>query len=221
MELAIIKKEALTPAFINKDLNRATKKIATIGTKVAKNFYDVARVLAKVAENECYKDDGFKSAADYAEKVFGFKKSMAYSLIKIGKEYTDPELPASNLPHEDGEDFTVSQLDRVLPLERDKVVELVNEKEITPKMTIKEISDVVKRAKDSENDAETPENDGEGDGEGSTTPTTATAYDKAKKALYKALSKLHDELGNWEGVVELVNDYIKAEYDGETMTEND
>ena len=69
---------------------------------------------------------------------------MAYSLLKIGEEYTAPTLE-SNLPHEANNDFSVTQIEKVLPLkDRDKVVELVEAETITPEMSCKEIEKIVK-----------------------------------------------------------------------------
>ena len=155
------------PDFTNKELASATKKIASIGTKIARNLYEVSTILANVDERESYKDDGFKSTVDYAIKTFGFKKTSAYSLLKIGKEYTAPSLE-SNLPHESGKDFTTTQIEKVLPLkDREKVVELVELGEISPDMSCKEIEKVVKDLTRPENEntgadnAENSTNDGE------------------------------------------------------------
>ena len=132
------------PIFQNKTLNAATKKIAGISLKIKKNIFEVAFILSKIDEAKAYEEDGFKSAAEYAQKTFGFKKSAAYSLLKIGKEYTAPTLE-SNLPHEPNNDFSTTQIEKVLPLKsRETVVELVESGEITPDMTCKEIEAVVK-----------------------------------------------------------------------------
>lgn len=132
------------PVFQNKELNAATKKIADIGNKIKKNLFEVALILAKVSENKLFEQDGFMSATYYAQKTFGFKKTAAYSLLTIGKEYTAPTLE-SNLPHDPTEDFTTTQIEKMLPLkDREIVVELVENGEIAPKMTCKEIETVVK-----------------------------------------------------------------------------
>ena len=132
------------PIFQNKELNAATKKIANISNNFKKNLFEVALILAKVSENKSFEQDGFKSAADYAQKTFGFKKTAAYSLLTIGKEYTAPTLE-SNLPHDPTEDFTTTQIEKMLPLkDREIVVELVENGEIAPEMTCKEIETVVK-----------------------------------------------------------------------------
>ena len=143
------------PVFTNKELNTATKKIAVIGNKIKKNLFEVALILAKVSETEVYKEDGFKSAAEYAMKTFGFKKTAAYSMLSIGKEYTAPTLE-SNLPHEPTNDFTTTQIEKMLPLkDRAIVVDLVETEQITPEMSCKEIEAVVKaQLKKDEPDAE-------------------------------------------------------------------
>lgn len=141
-ELAI--RTAELPTFTNKELNAATQKIVKISLKIKKNLYEVALILAKVAETKSYEDDGFKSAAEYAMKTFGFKKSAAYNLLTIGKEYTSPALE-SNLPHTQESDFSTTQIEKMLPLDsREIVVELIEAGTITPDMTCKEIEAVVK-----------------------------------------------------------------------------
>lgn len=131
------------PIFQNKTLNSATKKIAGISLKIKKNLFEVALILSQVDDEKAYEEDGFKSAAEYAQKTFGFKKSHAYTMIKIGKEYTAPTLE-SNLPHEPNNDFSTTQIEKVFPLKsREVVVELVESGEITPDMTCKEIEAVV------------------------------------------------------------------------------
>lgn len=148
------------PTFANKKLNAATKKIAKIGTTVRKNLFELGAVLSEVDENELYIDDGFKNVAEYAEKTFGIKKSTTYNLVRIGSEFTAPELE-SNLPHDEGNDFTTTQIVKTFPIkEHEKIVELVEAEIITPDMTCKEIEKAVKAALN-----EGKEADGEGEGE--------------------------------------------------------
>ena len=63
------------PVFTNKELAKATKRIVTIGTRIQKNLYEVAHILADVDARGLYKDDGFKSVVDYAE-IQKFVKSI-------------------------------------------------------------------------------------------------------------------------------------------------
>lgn len=148
------------PTFNNKKLNTASKKIAKIGTTVRKNLFELGAVLSEVNENELYIDDGFKNVAEYAEKTFGIKKSTTYNLVRIGSEFTAPELE-SNLPHDEGNDFTTTQIVKIFPIkEHNKIVELVEAEKITPDMSCKEIEKAVKEALN-----EGKEANGEGEGE--------------------------------------------------------
>lgn len=142
-ELMIVEQNTQV-TFINEDLNKATQKIFTVGSRIQKNLYEIAYILAKVEERELYTEDGFKNTAEYAQKTFGFKKTMAYSLLKIGKDFTTSK-HESILPHEKGNDFSVTQVEKCLPLkDPEKVIELVVAEEITPEMSAKEISQVIK-----------------------------------------------------------------------------
>lgn len=147
MELAVI--QANRPAFKNKQLERATRNIAKIADNLKKNLYGIAVILWDVEYLKAYSDDGFKSTADYAEKTFGIKKSQAYTMIAIGKEYTDTQKLTSNLPHEENKDFSASQIEKMLPLKsRDKAVELIKDGLISPDMSCRAIAEVVKDFKD-------------------------------------------------------------------------
>lgn len=131
------------PVFNSKRLNSYTNKIISISTRIRKNLYEIAFILSKIDKEKAYEDGDFKSTIEYAQKTFGFKKTMAYSLLKIGNEYTSPEME-SVLPHE-GKDFTVTQIEKLLPLkDRDKIIELVTNKEVTPDMSCRDISNIVK-----------------------------------------------------------------------------
>ena len=164
MENGIIIAKTEVPVFNSKELNSATKKIFTLGNRAAKAMYEVAAILAKVQKDGSYKDDGFKNAADYAMQTFGFKKSLAYNLIKIGKDYMAANSLESNLPHPENEDFTPNQIGLMLPIgDRDIVAEMCENGELTPDMTAEEIRNVVKQAtgKDKAEATEATEGDSE------------------------------------------------------------
>lgn len=144
-----IKTDVDVKQFQNKELQKATSEIAKISTTIRNNLSKIAVVLAKVDEAKLYEIDGFKSAQDYAIKVFGFKKSMAYTLVRVGKEYVKPN-GETLLPHEQGKDFSVSQVEKLLPVGKDEAIRLVNEKIVTPDMTCKQIENAVKGEKPEE-----------------------------------------------------------------------
>ena len=159
--------------FNNKNLNDATKKVFKLGDAIKKNWFAIAHIVAHVDETECYKDDGFNNVHEWVEKAFGIKKTASYSLLTIGKEYTREIVNSSgnvvgygtNLITDGSDDFSKTQVEKMLPAGHELAVELVNCGEITPDMSAKEISRVVKSHTNSEpeiDDTE-PEID-EGDG---------------------------------------------------------
>ena len=54
-------------------------------TRLAAN--DVARILCEIDAGELYKDDGYKSTADFAEKALSLKKSTVSTLLGAGKRF--------------------------------------------------------------------------------------------------------------------------------------
>ena len=151
------------PKFLNKDLEKATVYIFTCDAQVRARQYDIAAVLAEVDNKKLYKDDGFASAAEYANVTFGMQKTLAYALIEVGTNYTRPIysdkgrvighcsnlLPAADIEKQTAPalDFTTGQIARMASLGREKVVELVNDGSVSPRMTHKEIDAVVKANK--------------------------------------------------------------------------
>ena len=139
-ELVLSNKVELT----NKALKKATDRIIKASENVNKNMFTIARELNDVSESKCYTDDGFKNVGEYAEKVFGFKKSATYNFISIGKLFTDTATLTSNLEHTE-HDYSVSQLTRLVPLGSSEVAnELIEKGLFNEDSTIKEIEKAVK-----------------------------------------------------------------------------
>lgn len=65
-------------------------------TRLAAN--DVARILCEIDSGELYKDDGYKSTADFAEKALNLKKSTVSTLLGAGKRFlqSDSKNPLPN-----------------------------------------------------------------------------------------------------------------------------
>lgn len=130
--------------FESKELTKATVAIAKATESAAKSLLKIASVMAEVEARALYADD-FKSIAEYGERVFGYKKSAVYNMVRIGRDYIDPATGKSVLALENGQDFTFNQLTRLLPLPSvDVAEELVAEEVITPDMTLREIENAVK-----------------------------------------------------------------------------
>lgn len=134
------------PEIKNPELKQITQDIAHCAMLMQRTFYRVASLLAKVEKEKLYEEDHFYNAADYAQKVFKLKRSDAYNLLKIGKEYTSRAGNESNLPHKKG-DFNKTQVVSMLPLGRDLAGELIESGVITTNSTTREIKEIVKANK--------------------------------------------------------------------------
>ena len=125
-----------------------------------------------------------KNVHEWAMKTFGFKKSASYTLLKIGKEYTETIKNSkgsivgytSNLLPDSETDFTTTQIEKMLPAGH-----LVDSEEITPDMTCKEIEAIVKKALNPE-ETETEETE---------TEETETEETETKETI-----RVYDENGN-------------------------
>lgn len=141
-------------SFTNKTLDKASKRIFKLSNAIRKNAFEVAAIMAQVEKEKAYEEDGFKNVHEWAMQTFSFKKSASYALLKIGREFTDTIHDengkvtgyGSNLIYDEDRDFTISQVEKMLPAGHDVVVELVESEVITPEMTCKEIEKAIKEA---------------------------------------------------------------------------
>ena len=130
--------------FRNPELNRASEKIALCIGTAEKLAFGICVVLAEIDRTQCFKDDDFKSVADYAEKTFGYKKSSSNNMLRVGKMYTNANGNGSSLPHSTAKDFTVTQISEMLTVRPAALIEACEKERINPNMSQKEIREVVK-----------------------------------------------------------------------------
>lgn len=180
-------------ALTNKKLATATARIYKLGEKVRTNLYQIAQELVKIDNGAMYEDDGFKSVYEYAEAVLGIKKTFSHNLVRIGREYTAPELSGSNLPHDEDQDYTVTQVQMMLPISRDEVVEIIEAGDITPDMTCREISKVVKDYKNGKNGDKAESETDESETDESETAESETAEEDARE---RAIQNVREALAN-------------------------
>ena len=160
--------ELTTKKFENQSLAKATDEIVSLQKNVNQSLISVAGIAGEVATSESYKDDGFKSAQEWLMKTFNYKKSTAYTMVKIGKEYVQLEIDVC-LPiyktifanPETDEDFTLTQLEKLLPLGKEKIEVYLNTGDLKYSMTVKEIKDFVTAIKSLEKKTEEPEKEAE------------------------------------------------------------
>lgn len=129
----------------NTKLRRYTEQIFRQGLNIKKAYAQISVILAKIDTAKCYEADGFESVHDYSKQVLGLNQSTSYALLKIGYEYIDSKSLESVLKHEQGNDYSTSQLQALLPLKSvDKAKELAEKDIINPDMSVKDIKGIVK-----------------------------------------------------------------------------
>ena len=142
-------------AFKNEALKEATKRIYEIGEGVKRYSYEVAYIIYQVNRNEYYKQDGFKNVSMWAETMFGFKKSATYNLLKVGENFIikyeneNGQVEYTSKFVDNGNDFSITQLARMLPLIADgiSVDSFITENEIEYNTSANRISELVKIAR--------------------------------------------------------------------------
>lgn len=70
--------------FKSKALNTATAGLAKAFKNIESGRKDACAILAKIERNKSYKEDGFKSLAEYAETI-GINKSLAHKMENAGR----------------------------------------------------------------------------------------------------------------------------------------
>ena len=118
----------LTNSELKKELKKVTTAIGTIGKKTK----EMAISISNIMEEESYKDD-FKSDTKFAE-FLGTSKGNLSKISRAGKLLKENE----NLSA-----FNLGQIEETLPLNDETRNHIVEEKEIEPSMTVKEVREVV------------------------------------------------------------------------------
>lgn len=125
--------------FKNEKLNEISGKIAEQSANMNALYSEakdraeainkaLAPLFGELLTTKCYKDDGFKSVADYAEQTFNMSKSMAYMLARVGKEYHNEggELTAKAV-----ETLSTSKLNELTGVDRVAVAKAIENHELT------------------------------------------------------------------------------------------
>ena len=148
---------------LNDDLKLATQKINSF-QQIAKNsIYAISLILSDIAEKpkEYLENSKFSTIAEYAEEMFGYKKSYTYKLIKIStfikiKNKDGNDIPVKSLIDDkingdytfetivdaDGFEYSPSQMLELIPLTENQFIE--NIKELDSALTCKELREIVK-----------------------------------------------------------------------------
>lgn len=119
----------LTNTNLKKELRKVTTAIGTIEKKTKEMVISVSNIM----EEESYRDD-FKNDTDFAE-FLGTSKGNLSKISRAGKLVKENE----NLSV-----FNLGQIEEMLPLNDETRNYIIEEKEIEPSMTVKEVREVVK-----------------------------------------------------------------------------
>lgn len=147
----------IIPTFQNEELRVATERIVEFIRGAGINYFKIAVQLKLIKDLELYKDDGFDSVYNYAERVFGYSRTSVVRMIKTANLYLSQD-GSSTIFLKEGKDFGISQLRELLSLPKSEVIDLVEEGKITPEMTKDQIREAVKAKKSKENDKEKSDN---------------------------------------------------------------
>lgn len=159
-----------TPTISNPELNAITNDIFALGFNMRLVAKQIAAKVAYVRDNSdklCGEFDAETPAKRFevwGTQILGLKRAQLNAFAKVGKELllTDGTvniLPPANAAidltngkineeefrslHDESQEFTISQLQTIVPLGKEKVEELVYDGKIKPSMTVLEIKEVV------------------------------------------------------------------------------
>lgn len=137
----------------NPHLRLATRRIYSIADRIRKSSLEVASIVASVEDTKTYKDD-FKKSSEWGEKVFGFRRSTFFNMLKIGREWVSVDTyqsSAGEMVHEyhtilakaGEDDYTVSQVIALFPLGAEAATELHEHGVIRPDMSVRALKEAV------------------------------------------------------------------------------
>lgn len=223
-----IMKVPYMPSLTNQKLIESTAVINAAGDSVKHNAYIIAKELEKLNQTVFIGQpvDDFSDIFDYAEKMFGFKKSYVYRLIRVAafiEEKTFITKDGANtkelfclIPRcSDTEDetlypdYSVTQLGALLPLKKqEKILEVVADSVVNSTMTVQEIKDAIAPYIKKK---EKKEKEGAGEEQ------AGTEIDIAEKTL-DIQSRLNDILYEYKSFIESLNPEFVSEFAGVAKT---
>lgn len=135
-----------TTAFQNPKLESLTTEMATafaaVGAMSEKAKILAARNLNTIEKEELFKEDGFTTAKEFAEKVMCMSESNAYAYLQVGRALNLEQIPTQDA---NGKNFNFTQL-RSLCAVKDskKLSDAVESGELNAEQTANEMDETVK-----------------------------------------------------------------------------
>lgn len=116
--------------FKSKDLTKATLGLADCFNSANKAYKDACIILAKVEANQSWKEDGFKSLAEYGECI-GLNKSVTHKMENAGRLI----LSDNPIIRDFAAKADYSKLSLLQSEDEDEVAEAIEKGELTPNTT--------------------------------------------------------------------------------------
>ena len=125
--------------FKNAKLNEISAKIAVEAANM-NSVYNAAKegaeainkalapLFGELLSSKCFKDDGFKSVAEYAEQTFGMSKSMAYMLARVGEQFFNTD---NDYTRKARETLSTSKLNELTGTDRVAIAKAIDEGKLT------------------------------------------------------------------------------------------
>lgn len=131
-----------TFSFKSAALNAYSRQIADIGAEMASKNIQIAKILGKIMTEEAYKEDGFTSVQEYAEKTFGIKKASAYQLANVGKRFYNSD---SETARKVAEMLPPANLAELKNMTDEDIAKEVEMGAITPDTTQKQLREIASK----------------------------------------------------------------------------
>ena len=135
-----------TFSFKNAELNKFSENIAKIAIDSVSRNIELAKIFGRILETECYKDDGFSSVADFAEKTFGIKRASAYQLANVGRRFfnSDSETACKVVKLLGGKTGNLAEL---VNMTDEQIEEAISSEKLTSKSTQDDLREIAKSVK--------------------------------------------------------------------------
>ena len=159
----IIEKNSKNEIIGNDMLKKATNKINNYHIITKNAILGISMILTEISEKpkEYLESSGFNTISEYAENMFGYKKSYTYKLIKISKFICIKDISGNDIPVKsliddkintdytfdvikdvDGFEYSPSQMLELIPLTKEQIEE--NIKTLDSSLSCKDLRRVVK-----------------------------------------------------------------------------
>ena len=150
----------------NSELKRATENIITGVNASVQGYLVIGSNLDNINVGKLWKQAGFASFSEYAEKVLGISKATAYRIISVSKKFLMPEITKA-IPDRIFSPFQDTALAALNPIgDYDTTAEFIAENGITPETPVSEIRKIVSEFQKEEKAEKEVDAESETDGDG-------------------------------------------------------